>query len=160
MAHFFAITRKLAIVLVEDLSDLRIGGKLTLKCTNEDTYEKKLWLDEQETSGLSRSLKRVKMLNDLLQIEPIEKADFGVYTCLFVDEFGEKKLEFKVDDQLVRTDDLTYLDTAAFVAAGNHHAQTMSLFPLRLSDLKLEVNAIRNFKKRISLRCRSEFGKS
>lgn len=35
MSHFYATTRNLEIVLVKELSDLRLGGKITLKCTNE-----------------------------------------------------------------------------------------------------------------------------
>lgn len=33
--NFYATSRNLNIVLVKELSDLRIGGKITLKCTNE-----------------------------------------------------------------------------------------------------------------------------
>lgn len=35
MSQFYATRRKLEIVLVPELSDLRTGGRITLKCTNE-----------------------------------------------------------------------------------------------------------------------------
>lgn len=33
--YFFNLTRNLAIHLVKNMSDLKIGGKIALKCTNE-----------------------------------------------------------------------------------------------------------------------------
>lgn len=35
MNNFYTTTRHLEIVLVKELSDLRLGGKVTLRCTNE-----------------------------------------------------------------------------------------------------------------------------
>lgn len=35
MANFYTTSRHLEIVLVKELSDLRLGGKVTLRCTNE-----------------------------------------------------------------------------------------------------------------------------
>lgn len=35
LAHFYATSRRLEIFVVPELSDLRLGGKVTLKCTNE-----------------------------------------------------------------------------------------------------------------------------
>lgn len=39
MNSFYATTRNLEIVLMRELSDLRVGGKITLKCTNEGKHD-------------------------------------------------------------------------------------------------------------------------
>lgn len=45
--------------------------------------------------------KNIKIQNDLLFIEPLTLKDFGTYSCLFTDKFGEKKIDFKIDQHLV-----------------------------------------------------------
>jgi len=100
------------------------------------------------------------MFNDLFQIEPLEKRDFGLYSCLFVDEYGEKKLQFKIDEKLVRDENVAYLD-------GHHLIESKTNSPIasegrvvaRMADLIIDVSPIKNVKNRIKIICRNQFGK-
>lgn len=91
------------------------------------------------------------MYNDLLQIEPLEKKDYGVYSCLFVDEYGEKKLEFKIDEKIL-------IDAGV---AGHSNSQSQSSdgrIIARVGDLNIDVVAVENVKNRIKIKCRNQFG--
>jgi hypothetical protein len=110
----------------------------------------------------SLDLSRVKMVNDLLQIEPLERKDYGVYSCLFVDEYGEKKLQFKIDEKLVEDEDVAYLDSNNLIAPETHPGSVSSLdahrLVARMADLSIDVTAVANFKNRIKIKCRNQFG--
>lgn len=45
--------------------------------------------------------KKINIQNDLLLIEPLDSEDFGTYSCLFIDKYGQKKLDFRIDEHLV-----------------------------------------------------------
>lgn len=107
-----------------------------------DSYERKVWLDDH------LDLKRVRLLNELLQIESLDKQDYGVYSCLFVDEYGEKKLDFKIDEKLVSGD-----------VSSSSSSSLESRLVNRLADLTIDVNAVADFKNRIKIKCRNQFGK-
>lgn len=114
-------------------------------------YEKKVWLEK------NIDIHRVKMFNDLLQIEPFEKQDYDVYSCLFVDEYGEKKLHFKIDEKLIKPDEISYLDRHYLLdSRGNQRIHDSDT--IRLGDLNIEIIAVNNFKNRIKIKCKNEFG--
>ena len=44
---------------------------------------------------------RFKIYNDKLVIDPFNMEDYGTYSCLFVDNYGERKLNYKIDETLI-----------------------------------------------------------
>ncbi|RNA33971.1 hypothetical protein BpHYR1_035155 [Brachionus plicatilis] len=95
--YFYNITRNLAIHLIKNMTELKIGGKVTLKCTQEESdFEKKVWLvNTAENSG------KFKILNDMLVIDQFSLEDYGTYSCLFIDIYGQKKIDFIIDENLI-----------------------------------------------------------
>lgn len=103
------------------------------------------------------------MFNDLLQIEPFETRDYGVYSCLFVDEYGEKKLQFQVDEKLVGSgggdeNGVGEYETAG--SSGEYAAESLDRprVVARMGDLIIDVVAVKNVKNRIKIKCRNQFG--
>jgi hypothetical protein len=93
MDSFYMHTRNLNIILINEKSDLRMGGHLVLKCTDEVSFERKSWL----TNNLDRSRVHISD-DDLIELKPLERYDVNtIVSCLFIDEFGEKKLDFVID---------------------------------------------------------------
>ncbi len=82
---------------MDDLSELKIGGRVFLKCTDEDgDYVRKHWLAD----GLDMS--RVRVTEDILKIDPIDHRDFGNYSCAYEDQYGERKLSFELSEELIK----------------------------------------------------------
>lgn len=100
------------------------------------------------------------MFNDLLQIEPFETRDYGVYSCLFVDEYGEKKLQFQVDEKLVGGGDENGVGEYEPGSSGEYAAESLDRprVVARMGDLIIDVVAVKNVKNRIKIKCRNQFG--
>lgn len=129
MESFYMYTRNLNIILMTEKSDLRMGGHLALKCTDEINFERKRWL----TNNLDRS--RVHISNDdLIEIKPLEKYDANtIVSCLFIDEFGEKKLDFLIEPKYLvesttlKTEKILTTKKNNFIKI--HHHKTTKIIP-------------------------------
>ncbi|CAF0767900.1 unnamed protein product [Brachionus calyciflorus] len=130
--YFYDSMRNLNIILSEDASDLRLNGKIVLQCTNEyNFFEKKIWL----INKLERNMDNIKIYNDTLIIEPLSKENYGIYSCLFVDIYGEKRLNFKIDENLIRLDNK--------IEKANPHLHSLDIFD---KDKKqFEIDEVINF---------------
>lgn len=94
---FYEKTKNLRIVLLDELSEIRLGGRVFLKCTDEDgDYVRKHWL----VDGLDMS--RVRVTDDILKIDSIDQRDFGNYTCDYEDQYGERRLSFALNEELFK----------------------------------------------------------
>lgn len=112
------------------------------------------------------------MSNDLLQIEPLEKRDYGVYSCLFEDEYGERKLQYQVDEKIIESggrggdeavaNDSGYVNSAEQQQRYQDSVQTLDgpRVVARMGDLAIDVTAVKNVKNRIMIKCRNQFGKN
>lgn len=78
----------------------------------ETDFEKKIWLVNSAENS-----EKLKIKNDILIIDSFTKKDYGTYSCLFIDKFGQKKIDFTIDQNLIPADDiepsteLSYLQT-------------------------------------------------
>jgi len=94
---FYAKSKNLRIILLDELSEIRFGGRLFLKCTEEDgDYVRKHWL----VDGLDMS--RVRVTDEILKIDSIDHQDFRNYSCAYEDQYGERQLTFNLNEELIR----------------------------------------------------------
>ena len=97
----------------------------------EENYEKKIWKIEKLDTN------RARVVGDLLQIDPIKLSDFSTYSCMYVDEFGERELVFKFDQSLFDDiDSLVYSTRTSLYPKSTRKMQTqekMSILGFNLS---------------------------
>lgn len=97
LAKFYEKAKHLRIILLDELSEIRLGGRVFLKCTDEEgDYVRKHWL----VDGLDMS--RVRVTDDILKIDSIDHRDFGNYSCAYEDQYGERRLNFELNEELLK----------------------------------------------------------
>lgn len=119
----------------------------------EENYEKKIWKIEKLDTN------RARVVGDLLQIDPIKLSDFSTYSCMYVDEFGERGLVFKFDQSLFDDiDSLVYSTRTSLYPKSTRKMQTQETKLVRLKYLKIESEFQPNSFD-IKIKCKTNMGK-
>ena len=119
----------------------------------KEIYEKKLWQTEKLDN------KRVKVNNDsTLLVDSIKHSDFCVYHCLFIDEYGERELEFKFEQSHLRGHSNVASSTTRKLAHTTFNADDSAMETVvKLFDLRIEAEFMPNSHD-IRLKCKSGLG--
>jgi hypothetical protein len=98
----------------------------------------------------------VRVVGDLLQIDPIKLNDFCNYHCLFIDQYGEKELFFKFDQSFFYDNNSHVYSTKSSTKTASTQNHEIKL--VKLNDLVIESEFLPN-SNNIKIKCKTKLGK-